>query len=458
MKLPAVFSRKAKPQVVRSFDGAAGGRRGVGMGSFGLANTEIFYAGPMLRDRARYLARNNPWVANAIGNWTGSLVGAGIMPTAKHPDDATRKAINAYFGQWAARADATGRTDFFGLQAQIAESMVIDGEALALILDAEHGPELRVLPPDLIDSAKTSVDLGQGNAIFSGVEIDSRGKRRAFYIYPERPDQFFTSFAPSQRIDAASVLHVFKPVAPAQIRGASWLAPVILPASDLDKLLDALLMGAQVAAMHAGFLVDQNGVGGAPYDGTEAGGILDTGLEPGVLKRLPSGFDVKFNSPQQAQQMAEFVGLNLRQLAAGLGLPDHMVSGDLSNANYSSLRAGLLPFRQRVEQVQYGVIVPQFLAPIWRNVITYGILSGEIDAPDFEQNPEFYLTADWLPPKPMQVDPLKDVEATVAEIDAGLTSRRKAVAERGYNVEEIDAEIASDTFKPIQPKPVGGAP
>jgi lambda family phage portal protein len=167
-------------------------------------------------------------------------------------------------------------------------------------------------------------------------------------------------------------------------------------------------------------------------------------MEPGAMVRLPGGTDIKFNSPAQLQQIEAFLKMNLRQLAAGLGLPDHLLSGDLTGANYSSLRAGLLPFRQRVEQIQYGVLVPQFLAPVWRAVILHGILSGDIPAADFESNSAAYLTADWLPPKPMQVDPLKDTNATVAELEAGLTSRRKAVAERGWVLEDLDEEIAAE--------------
>jgi len=219
----------------------------------------------------------------------------------------------------------------------------------------------------------------------------------------------------------------------------SWLSPVILPASDFDQYCDALLMSAKVAAMHAGFITNVNGTAGAEiYDSK------DPSLEPGTLTRLGMGEDVKFNSPAQLQQADAFLKNNLRQLAAGLGLPEFMLSGDLSQANYSSLRAGLLPFRQRVEQVQYGVLVPQFLAPCWRAVILHGILSGEIEAPDFGEHPELYLKADWLPPRPMQVDPLKDVQATVAELGAGLTSRRKAVAERGWVLEDLDSEIEAD--------------
>lgn len=432
----------AKPLTVRRFDGAAGGRRGWGMGTFGRINPEVAAAGASLRSRASYLAMNNPWLSQAVANWTGALVGPGIVPTAKHPDAETRRALNAYFQSWADRADAEGRTDFWGLQAIAADAMVKAGEAVALLSDTAEGPQLRLLPSDLLDESKTA-ELSEGRSIFSGVELDATGARAAYWLMPERPVSVFTSYAPSIRVDADSVLHVFKPNAPGQLRGVSWLAPVILPANEFDQLCDALLLGAKVAAMHAAFLVDLNGTG-EPYDGTEAGGIMETGLEPGTMKRLPSGLDVKFNSPGQAQQMDAFLKLNLRQLAAGLGLPDHLLSGDLTGANYSSLRAGLLPFRQRVEQIQYGVLVPQFLAPVWRRVIMHGVLSGEIQAPDFEANPEAYLRADWLPPRPMQVDPMKDVQATVAEIEAGLTSRRKAVAERGWTLEDLDSELAAE--------------
>lgn len=436
MSLLSRIFGKSEPAQARRFDGAAGGRRGGGMGTFGRINPETSASGPALRSRASYLAVNNPWIANAVGNLAGALVGPGIQPSSKHPEAQTRKALNRYFADWCSRADAEGRTDFSGLQVAIADSMVKAGEALALISETADGPRLRILPPELMDESK-SVELSDGRAIFSGVELDATGRRAAYWIIPERPGKVWQTYAPSVRIEANSVLHVFKPLAPGQLRGVSWLAPVILPASDFDKLCDALLKGAQVAAMHAGFITDLNGTG-EPYEGETPS------LEPGALIRLPNGTDIKFNSPAQSQQVAEFLKLNLRQLAAGLGLPDHMLSGDLTGANYSSLRAGLLPFRQRIEQVQYTVLVPQFLAPVWRAVILHGILSGDLNATDFEANPESYLQAEWLPPKPLQVDPLKDVTATKAELDAGLTSRRKAVAERGWNLDDLDAEIEAE--------------
>ena len=451
VRLPSFLSlfnhadRRQANHAVRRFDGAAGGRRGWGMGVFGRVNPEVGAAAVSLRSRARYLATNNPWIAQAVANWTGALVGSGITPVARHRDADSRTALSEHFADWSDLADMDGRTDFFGLQADIGRGLVIDGEAFVHVVMTDDGIRLRLIPPELVDESMTR-DLGDGRMIVSGVELDADGRRVAYHIFPGKPTDQFATYATPIRVPAEDILHVMKPLAAGQVRGVSWLAPVILPTNEFDQLLDALLVGVKIAAMHAGFLVDQNGTAGEPYDGTGIGGIMESGLEPGTLKRLPTGVDVKFSTPQQANEVAAFLRLNLQQLAAGLGLPEHLLSGDLTGANYSSLRAGLLPFRQRVEAIQYHVLVPQLLNPIWRRVTIYAVLSGDLDAPDFETAPRAY-GAEWLPPKPLQVDPLKDTEATVAEIDAGLTSRRKAVAERGWDVDALDAEIAADAAR-----------
>ncbi|MDZ4392618.1 MAG: phage portal protein, partial [Cypionkella sp.] len=42
------------------------------------------------------------------------------------------------------------------------------------------------------------------------------------------------------------------------------------------------------------------------------------------------------------------------------------------------------------------------------------------------------------------VDPLKDIQAQVLAMEAGIISRRKVVEATGYDVEEIDRENAAD--------------
>lgn len=452
LRLPKLF-RASEPPARRMIDAAAGGRRGGGMGTFGPINPEVSAGATLTRSRARYLATNNPWLVNGVDNWSAALVGAGIRPTPRADDAGTRRAASRAFEVWADGADAAGRTDFWGLQRDVARHLIVDGEALVLIHDDADGIRLQVVAPEQLDEAKTA-ELGGGRLIVSGVEFDAQGRRVAYWLLPHRPHATFTDYAPPIRFDAADVLHVMRPLGAGQVRGLSWLAPAVLSANELDQLMDALLVGAKTSAMFAGFLTDLNATGGLPFDGDQAGSIMDTGLEPGTLKVLPAGIDVKFSAPDAAKDSPAFLRMNLQALAAALGLPEHLLSGDLTNANYSSLRAGLLPFRARVEQTQYGTLVPQFLRPVWRRWIVAEVLSGRLDlTPD--------LAAEWIMPRPMQVDPQKDLAAMKEALALGLTSRTKAVNELGWNADDLDEEIAADrarerdlglTFSPGTPE------
>lgn len=55
-----------------------------------------------------------------------------------------------------------------------------------------------------------------------------------------------------------------------------------------------------------------------------------------------------------------------------------------------------------------------------------------------------YLACDWLPTKWDWIDPAKDAAAEILQIEAGLKSRTQAIAERGYDAEQVDREIAAE--------------
>src|SRR5690606_37617127 len=142
-------------------------------------------------------------------------------------------------------------------------------------------------------------DLGEGRFIVSGIEFAADGTRAAYHVLPARPTDVFATTGTPVRIPAQEILHIFRPLGAGQVRGVSWLAPIILPANELDQLQDALAVGAKVAAMHAGFIVNQNGTSGDdPFD-YEA----QPSLEPGTLQRLAAGWDIRFSTPAQVSQV-----------------------------------------------------------------------------------------------------------------------------------------------------------
>ncbi|MEM7006508.1 MAG: phage portal protein [Pseudomonadota bacterium] len=427
----------------RSFDGATGGRRAGGFERFGPINSEVSAAGPRLMERARSKFANNPLVRNGVENLATALTGSGIQANSGHPDSNIRELLDTAFIEWAPGADADMRTDWFGLQNLIAQTMIVDGESFIQLIPSRDGLKLRLIPAEQVDWSLTR-ELAGDARIVNGVEFNSDGERIAYHILPVSPTSIYPTYGEPIRVAADQILHVFKPIAAGQVRGVSWLAPILLQSNEFDQLVDALLVGVKVAAMHAGFVIDPNANGTVAFDPEDSEGLANASLEPDVMRVLPAGTDVRFSTPQQANEVSAFLRLNLQMLAAGLGIPEHMLSGDLSNANYSSIRAGLLPFRARVEQIQYGVLVPQFLRPVWQRFVALSVLSGATEAPGYESERAAYEAVEWIPPRHMQVDPLKDTQAVKEQLGMGLMSRRQAVAEQGWNVETLDAEIAAD--------------
>jgi lambda family phage portal protein len=194
--------------------------------------------------------------------------------------------------------------------------------------------------------------------------------------------------------------------------------------------------------MFAGFITktapEEPMMGETPAD---PDGTAIASLEPGTMQVLLPGEDVRFSSPADVGGGYEaFQYRTLLAVSASLGLPYHLVTGDVRQANYSSLRAELVEFRRRMQQLQYGVIAHQLCRPIWARWMETAVLAGALDIED----PVLARAVQWIPPRWDWVDPLKDIQAQVLAMEAGITSRRKVVEATGYDVEEVDRENATD--------------
>jgi len=244
------------------------------------------------------------------------------------------------------------------------------------------------------------------------------------------------------RVPVREVLHIFDQLFPGQVRGISWLAPILLKLADFDAASDAMLMTLKVQSLMTGFVRDAEG-GTAGFEATD--GSVNVSLEPGAMRVLPFGAEVEFSQPGQGlSQAVEFVKGQQREIAVGVGLTYEQVTGDLSGTNYSSARVGLLEFRRRAEMLQRTLIEAQLLRPLWRRWIDAKALAGEIGASETELAD--YRAVKFVSPGWAWVDPLKEVNGDIRAIEAGLKSRAEVVAGRGRDIEELDEEIAADRF------------
>ena len=356
-----------KSSATRSLDAAGGGRRWADDRRLTSAGA-IHADAATINARAAHFALNTPMGRRIVESLVGNLVGDGIKSRSQHPDKTIAATLNANFALWIDRADAEGRGDFFALQQAAINDLVVFGEAFSIILPAleDGAPQLRRCHPEQLARDVTRL-TGDGGAIVQGVEFDRMGRIIAYHVRRHAPGDPLSGMALMPiRLPASDVLHTFRPIYPGQVRGLSWLAPVLLTANDHDRLVDAMLQRAKVAALHAGFVRDAQSTGA--YSGEQSGGELTASLEPGALITLPPGKDIEFPDVPNQDGAMELVKDAMRRIAAGVGLTYEMLTGDYSQVNYSSARAGMLEFRRFASGCAVspaGVsILPTGLAPV----------------------------------------------------------------------------------------------
>jgi lambda family phage portal protein len=420
-------------------------------------NSEVRTSLKMLRDRSRDLVRNNPFAAAGLDLVVSYQVGAGIMPRADTGDVALNDQVDSLWSAWADRADLSGRTDIYGLQALLARSRGESGEALAHLVPLS-GAEARrrgtpvplaiqVIEADHLDETYDGGQRGASPFIRQGIEFDAQAMRPvAYHLHLQHPGELDAFYGPRdlvsrERIPAERMLHLFRQDRPNQIRGVPDLAPVMTRLRSLDELEDAALEQAKVQACLAALVISQAPGARGPLEGSaaadaEPGEDGHKTLYPGMFERLLPGEDVKFLQPSGAGGFSDLARHQLHAVAAGWGLTYDLLTGDLSGANYSSLRAGRLAFKRRLERLQWHVLVPGMCAPIWRAFIDAALLVGAL--PPRQGG----YPVNWSPPVFEMVDPLKDALAVQKQMRLGLLTFGQAVGQMGYEPRRQAKELA----------------
>lgn len=410
-------------------------------------NALLMAGGETLRARARQTVRSNPYASNAADSFAANVVGAGIKPSCLIEDEAIKEYVQKLFLSWTDESDADGLTDFYGQQALIARALFEGGECFVRfryrrIEDGLRIPlQLQILESEHLPFNKTEA-LSNGNALRCGIEFDKIGRRVAYHFLKRHPGDSTDqgNKAETVRVSASEVLHIYRPLRPGQIRGVPYVAPALVKLYLLDQYDDAELDRKKVAALFAGFITknapEESLLGETKADET---GAAIAGLSPGTMQVLLPGEDIKFSSPADVGGSYEmFQYRTLLSIAAAMGIPYTNMTGDLKAANYSSLRAGTLEFRKRLEQFQHATLVFQLCRPVWKVFIDTAILAGEL-----KSHPDLY-SVKWITPKWDWVDPLKDRKAEQLAQQMGWKAPSDIIESEGYDVHETYRRIAAD--------------
>lgn len=429
-------------------------------------NAETGPALHKLRARSRDLTANNEWGAKAVRALTTRLVGPGISP--KVPGDRTRDGDVA-IGTWRDHAatvavDPAGALNLYGHQALTVREMLEAGEGLLVRrwlsesqqadLGAELPYQVQAIEPDFIDTYRDRV-LDDGSVIVQGVEYGPRGDVRAYYLHKTHPGEqlhgYGMAFTDSVRVPARDVIHMREILRAGQVRGLPRGTPTLLTLRDLDDFLDAELLRQKMAACFTAFIHDAHGTEGwgsdlpgapgIPADGSKDLQLGDAGrLSPGAIKVLPPGRSVELKAPPTTEGLPDYSKLTLRQIAAGFGTTYAALTGDLSQANYSSGRMGHLDFAAELETTQQLTLVPQLLNRLWDWHTEALQVTGRIRG---------RVPVEWVVPRRPMVDPDKETRALAAQVQAGMVSLSDVQRGLGSDPDEVLAELGEDKRRAV---------
>jgi len=433
----------------RLYDGAQGGRLTSGWSAGRTAaDAEISLAGPALRARSRDLVRNNPLAAQAVQVLVNNIVGAGIRPRAKSASKTRNKKVDAVFDLWSKRADIHGHTDFYGLQALAVREMLEGGEVFAIRrqLGAPHRRkgavplQIELFEADHLDESRDAIESGAGRSVRQGIEYDDSGRRAAYWLHPIHPGDStpgWRGLQNSVRMPVEQVAHLFERQR-VQSRGVPWGAPAMVALRDYGDWHLAEMVRKKTEACLVGVVLgdDAGGEPGIAPAVEDADGNPIEQFSPGMIAYARNGKEIKFNQPSSAGGVAEWTRVQQHLIAAGFRVPYALLTGDLSQANFSSNRAGLNEFRRMVDLLQWHVVIPMLCEPLWRWFCEAAHAAGLIDSAD--------VPVEWACPKVESVNPKQDAETDLIEVRAGFTSRTQIVARRGWDVRQVEAEIAQD--------------
>lgn len=434
---------------IRIYEGADRGRRGSSWNANGSsANTELQRAIQPLRDRSRDLARNNAWAARMLDIMCSHSVGNGIVPVCNTGSDRLDNQVNSLWEEFVDQADVGGCLSFYAMQDLAVRSMIESGDVVMRFIDREINSreavplKLQLLEADFIDQSREGVfAIERGGAQASGVARNRLGvglgkfdEWRGLWLWPRHPGEMnavvdLNNYS-SEFVSRDELVHMFRRERPGQVRGVPWFAPILSRARDLDDLLDAANVKARVEACFAGFitnsdesmpLLDDNGsVSSLPN-------AMVSTLEPGMLKELRSGQDIKFAAPTSTSQLDTLLISNLQAMAAGVGCTYDQATGDLRQANYSSLRAGKIEFWRLVGKMQQHVIIPQMCKPVWERFINRAVLAGRLN----DRTARGGYPCRWVVPAKEMIDPKKDFDATKNLVRSGAMTPQDFIASFG---------------------------
>jgi lambda family phage portal protein len=428
------------------YEGGSQGRRTGGwrrLGTDSPASMRTHLAG--LRGISRDLDRNNPYANSGFNAIARETVGEGIVPQLRGKGRDMKKLEELLVRHSeSTEIDSDGLHDLYGQQRLVMRTIALAGEVLVrrrrrFPSDGLALPfQFQILEPDYLDTTKDG-PTENGGRIVQGVEFSPIGARVAYWLYPEHPGSALWANSISKRVPADDILHLFRVDRPGQVRGVPWMAPAIVRLHDLHDYENAQMMRQKIAACFAAFEQDVEGPANGANQVIAADNPNDPArqetLTPGIIQKLAPGKTITFSNPPTVGDYDVVHRHGQRQVAVTLGITYEVLTGDLSNVNFSSGRMGWMTMYANVNAWRKLILIPGFCkfyeASFFQTAAMMGLRTDG-------------LSMTWTPPRREMINPAEEIKAAVAMVRAGFKSRSEFIREWGFDPVAVYDELQAD--------------
>ena len=484
----------------RSFSAGGMGPMLSGMGTTDWQINQSLYQNlKTLRARSNELARNNDYAKSFLRLVRVHVVGpAGISYQAQvtdargEPVAAENARLETAWKAWGKReaCDFHGDLSWIEFQQLWITTIAREGEVLVRRIKGAgpHGYQLQLITPAMLDETLHR-ELPDGHRVRMGVEFDANWRRVAYWLTRDdgrNPMYLGVTSKSYVRVPASEIWHDYLHEYIGQWRGIPWMVTTIATQKRLSEFEDAGLMAAEEGAKKLAWMKTPTGTLEAMANGqtveaaadqvplpdpdedaelTPVSGTLYTESGQGVhYAALPPGYEpVAFDSKYPDASAPDFMLHFARRIAAGLGVPHHSLSGNLSGVNYTSSRTGELEVRELWKTLQ-TFLIDRLCARAYAEWLPMAMLAGALPGMSMAQLARYQDAATWQGRRWTWVDPVKDIDAALKEAGAGITSISRIIREKGCDPDEIFDEIRrerarhADVFEILKSMKPGPAP
>lgn len=398
--------------------------------------------------RAKRAYDTDPYARSCARVLQSQVVGTGITPRHKPLDKNNQpltklgKLLDTLWSRFSDECFRPDKDGFYDVQSKYIANLCYSG---GLFLNLVPSPKNSLLPfafqqidQSYIEFSHDNFAIPESPFISNGVEINEFGEPQRYYFQDLMTWQFFD-------MPANNMIHCYEKWHANQFIGLPWFAPILTTLWDLAQLQEDKLIASRIQAAIALWVHEDNkapNIGMKNKDG-------DISLAPGAIFKGRVKPEIIQSDDTIKDSLGALIELYLKQIAAGMGVSYQEMCKDTAGANFASSRT-ITADQRRYYRKKQMFVERSFCKPIDKKFVQWCFLTGLIPGKsitDFKANQWGYCNSIWTPQRWDWVDPLKDMNAMIAERDAGWLSDEEFCERSGKDRDVLYAILAEEKKK-----------